>query len=102
MLRETPRTVIRMPTVVRSVPAVAPRRLSEIRLIDDGCVGFGQILRSFSFNSPHQGFSQQPARGFTSVPIPRPKGFFLVLGEKPFCFRVEGIGPAFGHVPRFK
>ncbi len=29
------------------------RRLSEIRLIYDGCAGFGPILRSFSFNRPH-------------------------------------------------
>ncbi len=24
-----------------------------MRLIDDGCAGFGQILRSFSFKRPH-------------------------------------------------
>ncbi len=24
-----------------------------MRLIDDGCAGFGQILRSFSFNRPY-------------------------------------------------
>jgi len=29
------------------------RSLSEIRLIYYGCAGFGQIFRSFSFNSPH-------------------------------------------------
>ena len=29
------------------------RRLSKIRLIYDDCAGFGQIFRSFSFNSPH-------------------------------------------------
>jgi len=34
------------------VTPVGSRRLSEIRLIYCGCVGFGQILRSFSFNRP--------------------------------------------------
>ncbi len=33
--------------------AIPSRSLSKIRLIYCGCAGFGQIFRSFSFNSHH-------------------------------------------------
>ena len=61
------------------------RRLSEIRLIYCGCAGFGQILRSFSFNRPHyspQTIEQSDSNRHNLVTI-------TTLGQPPsrFSFR---------------
>ena len=53
------------------VTPVGSRRLSEIRLIDCGCVGFGQILRSFSFNRPTIRLKQSKNLTQTDTTSPR-------------------------------
>ena len=80
----------RMGSLVQRERQCLARSLSEIRLIYCGCAGFGQIFRSFSFNSPH--YSPQTIEKSASNQRPLVTSPYLGKAPEPYNGSIKKRG----------